>query len=188
MDCAADQPLSQITALLRHGPPSQRSLRFSGASRRRQSPSGKSEIGSSPPSRRISGHRPPLFSTRETLAVDRPASLRIRYSANRRIGKNTWRMDQPVPRSKVRGNPYDLRGGSFDNNPENLRSSARNRNQPGNRNNNIGFRVCCRPHFVCLFRNRRRSGTPGFFRENQRNGGVASGPIRRANKSKPPAS
>jgi hypothetical protein len=34
-----------------------------------------------------------------------------------------------------------LRGGSWNNNPQNLRSANRNRNQPDNRNNNIGFRV-----------------------------------------------
>ena len=33
-----------------------------------------------------------------------------------------------------------LRGGSFDNPAENLRSANRNRNEPGNRNRNIGFR------------------------------------------------
>ncbi|MBW4641990.1 MAG: SUMF1/EgtB/PvdO family nonheme iron enzyme [Goleter apudmare HA4340-LM2] len=34
-----------------------------------------------------------------------------------------------------------LRGGSWNNNPENCRSANRNRNTPDNRNNNIGFRV-----------------------------------------------
>lgn len=34
-----------------------------------------------------------------------------------------------------------LRGGSWNNNPENLRSANRNRNNPTNRNNNNGFRV-----------------------------------------------
>ncbi len=34
-----------------------------------------------------------------------------------------------------------LRGGSWINTNENLRCSARNNNQPDNRNNNIGFRV-----------------------------------------------
>ncbi|MEM7204997.1 MAG: SUMF1/EgtB/PvdO family nonheme iron enzyme [Planctomycetota bacterium] len=42
----------------------------------------------------------------------------------------------PVPPHRV------LRGGSFDNdNPRNLRSAYRNRNEPTNRNENIGFRV-----------------------------------------------
>ncbi len=35
-----------------------------------------------------------------------------------------------------------LRGGSFNNNQNNVRVSYRNNNHPGNRNNNIGFRVC----------------------------------------------
>lgn len=33
-----------------------------------------------------------------------------------------------------------MRGGSWNNNPQNVRVSNRNRNQPTNRNNNIGFR------------------------------------------------
>ncbi|MFM9847386.1 MAG: SUMF1/EgtB/PvdO family nonheme iron enzyme [Hyphomicrobiaceae bacterium] len=37
--------------------------------------------------------------------------------------------------------PRVLRGGSWNNNPRNLRSADRNRNQPDNRNNRIGFRV-----------------------------------------------
>jgi formylglycine-generating enzyme required for sulfatase activity len=34
-----------------------------------------------------------------------------------------------------------MRGGSWNNKPENLRSSNRNRNNADNRNNNIGFRL-----------------------------------------------
>ncbi|MBN8680170.1 MAG: SUMF1/EgtB/PvdO family nonheme iron enzyme [Chitinophagales bacterium] len=34
-----------------------------------------------------------------------------------------------------------LRGGSWNNNPENCRVANRNRNNPNNRNNNVGFRV-----------------------------------------------
>jgi hypothetical protein len=41
----------------------------------------------------------------------------------------------PAPSSRV------LRGGSWNNNPQNLRSANRNRNTPTNRNNNNGFRV-----------------------------------------------
>lgn len=33
-----------------------------------------------------------------------------------------------------------VRGGSWNNKPENVRASFRNWNEPGNRNNNIGFR------------------------------------------------
>jgi hypothetical protein len=36
-----------------------------------------------------------------------------------------------------------LRGGSWNNNPDNCRSSNRNRNARDNRNNNYGFRVVC---------------------------------------------
>lgn len=34
-----------------------------------------------------------------------------------------------------------LRGGSWNNKPENVRASNRNRNEPTNRNNNNGFRL-----------------------------------------------
>ena len=34
-----------------------------------------------------------------------------------------------------------IRGGSWNNKPENLRASNRNRNNADNRNNNIGFRL-----------------------------------------------
>jgi formylglycine-generating enzyme required for sulfatase activity len=34
-----------------------------------------------------------------------------------------------------------VRGGSWNNNPDNLRSANRNRNNTDNRNNNLGFRV-----------------------------------------------
>ncbi|MBV8399955.1 MAG: SUMF1/EgtB/PvdO family nonheme iron enzyme, partial [Acetobacteraceae bacterium] len=34
-----------------------------------------------------------------------------------------------------------LRGGSWNNNPQNLRAANRNRNTPDNRNNNSGFRL-----------------------------------------------
>lgn len=34
-----------------------------------------------------------------------------------------------------------LRGGSWNNNAQNLRSANRNNNDPGNRNSNIGFRL-----------------------------------------------
>jgi formylglycine-generating enzyme required for sulfatase activity len=34
-----------------------------------------------------------------------------------------------------------VRGGSWNNEPENLRSANRNRNNADNRNNNIGFRL-----------------------------------------------
>jgi hypothetical protein len=46
-----------------------------------------------------------------------------------------------------------LRGGSWNSNSTNLRASNRNRNEPANRNNNIGFRVA---------RDVERSRTSGF--------------------------
>jgi hypothetical protein len=45
--------------------------------------------------------------------------------------------------------PGELRGGSWNNNQINARAAYRNRNNPNNRNNNIGFRVL-RPCFSAL--------------------------------------
>jgi len=44
-----------------------------------------------------------------------------------------------------------LRGGAFNNNPLNVRSSNRNRNEPANRNNNIGFRPASTLRRACGF-------------------------------------
>jgi len=41
-----------------------------------------------------------------------------------------------------------LRGGAFHNNERNTRCANRNRNNPHNRNNNIGFRVLVAAHFT----------------------------------------
>jgi hypothetical protein len=64
---------------------------------------------------------------------------------------DTWRLRHAI----FRGGRFDpakaleawtaprrvVRGGSWNNNPDNLRSSNRNRNNTDNRNNNLGFRV-----------------------------------------------
>ena len=47
-----------------------------------------------------------------------------------------------------------MRGGSWNNNQDNARCAVRNRNQPDNRNNNLGFRVVvvlCSPMFLYPF-------------------------------------
>ncbi|MBK7963825.1 MAG: SUMF1/EgtB/PvdO family nonheme iron enzyme [Bdellovibrionales bacterium] len=52
-----------------------------------------------------------------------------------------------------------IRGGSWNNNAQNLRSGNRNNNGPGNRNNNVGFRLVstslnsarrCRPRIASV--------------------------------------
>ena len=71
-----------------------------------------------------------------------------------------------------------MRGGSWNNNQDNARSANRNRNNPNNRNDNIGFRVLCSSHIflvppghgVCG----RRAGGSGPVRT-----GAASGVVRR---------
>ena len=52
-----------------------------------------------------------------------------------------------------------LRGGSWNNTPQNLRSANRNRNTPGNRNNNTGFRIAstARGQSVCRASGARRA-------------------------------
>lgn len=42
-----------------------------------------------------------------------------------------------------------VRGGAFNNNHRNARCAYRNKNNPNNRNNNIGFRVVLRTFFIC---------------------------------------
>ncbi|GJL71933.1 MAG: hypothetical protein NMNS01_11320 [Nitrosomonas sp.] len=43
-----------------------------------------------------------------------------------------------------------LRGGSWNNHPDNMRAATRNNNHPDNRNNNIGFRMVCSSHIgIC---------------------------------------
>ena len=41
-----------------------------------------------------------------------------------------------------------VRGGSWNNNPQNCRVANRNRNNPDNRNNNIGFRLVLVPQLI----------------------------------------
>lgn len=43
--------------------------------------------------------------------------------------------------TNITGSNRVIRGGSWNNNAQNLRSGNRNNNDPGNRNNNLGFRL-----------------------------------------------
>jgi formylglycine-generating enzyme required for sulfatase activity len=49
------------------------------------------------------------------------------------------------PQGAASGSNRVIRGGSWDNNANNCRSAQRNNNDPGNRNNNIGFRAVLAP-------------------------------------------
>ena len=48
-------------------------------------------------------------------------------------------------RSKAEGSNRVYRGGSWNNNADNCRVANRNNNHPGNRNNNLGFRLAFVP-------------------------------------------
>ena len=71
------------------------------------------------------------------------------------------------PPSPEKGEVRVLRGGSWSNYPQYLRTSNRNRNQPDNRNNNIGFRCARdveRKSLRFRWREPRRSRSPGECR------------------------
>jgi hypothetical protein len=79
------------------------------------------------------------------------AEPRVRSWIARAGNAQTWRLRQSI----FGGGRFDprqaeawtapcrrvLRGGSWNNNPQNLRAANRNRNTTDNRNNNLGFRV-----------------------------------------------
>jgi len=70
-----------------------------------------------------------------------------------------------------------LRGGAWNNNQDNARCAYRNRNNPNNRNNNIGFRVC-----VSTLSRPRHEGLElqagDTLPAEAENGGARSGPAR----------
>ncbi|MEM6625098.1 MAG: SUMF1/EgtB/PvdO family nonheme iron enzyme [Pseudomonadota bacterium] len=74
------------------------------------------------------------------LNIDDGCSLeRVSPASRPRFGA-VGRHPCTVPSRRV------LRGGSWNNNPQNLRSANRNRNTTTNRNNNVGFRVASTLH------------------------------------------
>lgn len=48
-------------------------------------------------------------------------------------------------RASIEGSNRVIRGGSWNENAENCRTANRNRNNPDNRNNNVGFRLAFVP-------------------------------------------
>jgi len=59
------------------------------------------------------------------------------------VGVNLSHADTMVRKKRacIEGSNRVIRGGSWNNNPENCRVANRNRNNPDNRNNNTGFRL-----------------------------------------------
>ena len=61
-------------------------------------------------------------------------------------GGNVWEWNDAV----ISGSSRGLRGGSWNNNENNLCASTRNNNGPTNENNNVGFRVAMPSRVPCL--------------------------------------
>ncbi|MGY6215748.1 SUMF1/EgtB/PvdO family nonheme iron enzyme [Methylolobus aquaticus] len=71
--------------------------------------------------------------------------------------------DYSIPRGSLTTRLRVVRGGSWNNKPENVRATNRNRNDTGNTNNNNGFRLASTPHRPEPPRSRRwraRTGRP----------------------------
>ena len=56
---------------------------------------------------------------------------------------------RPARRGETTGSNRVKRGGSWNNNAQNCRAANRNNNDPGNRNNNLGFRPTSSRHSGC---------------------------------------
>ena len=52
-----------------------------------------------------------------------------------------------------------VRGGSWNNDQDNARAAYRNHNHPGNRNNNLGFRLLCLAHIFAPLQGRGTFGS-----------------------------
>src|ERR1017187_8914827 len=90
-----------------------------------------------------------------------------RSSLNRRRSRRRFFLRDSKDGNKAEA----LRGGSWNNNPRNARVSNRNRNEPGNRNNNIGLRCAGDAGNACQTAKRREPdgitvppGVPARFR------------------------
>jgi hypothetical protein len=69
--------------------------------------------------------------------LDRPCTTR-RHGG---IASDPFCADNLSQGNGPRGGQRVIRGGSWNNKPRNVRSANRNRNNPDNRNNNVGFRL-----------------------------------------------
>jgi hypothetical protein len=93
------------------------------------------------------------------------------------LQRNRWhKRGSGIPLVRGRANSHRvLRGGAFNNNERNVRCAYRNRNEPDERNNNIGFRVVVAHDFPrsvpelldgCRVTHR----SPGLLRRGVKNG------------------
>jgi hypothetical protein len=87
-----------------------------------------------------------------------------------------------IPNQAANGSNRVNRGGSWNNNARNCRSANRNRNNPDNRNNNLGFRLCLSPAWKNhLYRTGRRAkfaphkGVPGCGMPTSRGAALVDG-------------
>lgn len=90
------------------------------------------------------------FGTVETEEIKQRVSSWVAHAAH----ADTWRLRHALfrggwfdPAREPDGPPVGrvLRGGSWNNKPQNTRAAKRNRNEPANRNNNNGFRLASTP-------------------------------------------
>ena len=84
--------------------------------------------------------------------------------------------EKRVSRGQTGSGPV-LRGGAFNNNARNMRCAYRNRNNPNNRNNNVGFRVVLAHGFPILpeMPGAPSCGVPGRGPEESAGRGAGSG-------------
>jgi hypothetical protein len=71
-----------------------------------------------------------------------------------------------------------VRGGSFGNNNQNVRCAVRNRNNPHERNNNLGVRVVVLPTFFSLLPRQKCQAAYASWPRRKKNGGAYSWPRR----------
>src|ERR687895_2019283 len=73
----------------------------------------------------------------------------VRSCGHRRIASGDLLADNLPEGSGPRGALRVIRGGSRNTKPRNVRSTNQNRNEPDNRNNNLGFRLAQSTRAAC---------------------------------------
>jgi len=150
-----------IRSVARTSPPARRQCRaISQPSARPAGPlacgNGRGSRGSCP--RRI------LDRARGECSYVAPAPRDLPWRLVHACGREAW----PSPRRRA------LRGGSWNNNPRNVRAATRDRNNTGNRNTNTGFRVASTPPYQSRADHGPSGRVEGAFRGGHDEGGGIS--------------